>query len=328
MKYSVAIFGKDLYNLTYEDLERFFSSEKEETLNLEFKSFNNQGSYKDKEKVIFKSVCALLNSEGGIIIWGAPSETKDANGNAKATGALTPFDEGLDRDKLINKISSNIIPMPIGIRVMPLKNGDSNNAVIVIEVDKSIDRPHQFDNRYFLRLDGQTRIAPHYLIKALIQGKDFPVLRGHIKLRRITTSANSVVLTFTKLLFNTSQFNNEINAFISIIAYPGDIVVNRTNYNNRNDDTVPILTHGRPLLSHFDVIVSSKDLNKPLTIGLQFGGEKSPSKISSYVYNLNTHLAIGDVVNEEIYLTKKSENELPSEKMSGDEDTIKTLLSM
>lgn len=108
----------------------------------------------------------MLNSEGGVIIWGAPVEVKDENGNTTAIGNLTPFDSNLDRDRLVNILTSSITPMPIGIKVQALQDGN-NHSVFIIEVQKSIERPHQFDNRYYVRLDGQTRIAPHYLISAL-----------------------------------------------------------------------------------------------------------------------------------------------------------------
>jgi hypothetical protein len=91
MKYSKTIFNKDLYDLEFTDVVNFFATTKDETLNLEFKSYVAQGEYFKKEDAVKKAVCGLLNSEGGIIIWGAPIETKDANGNSSATGALTAF---------------------------------------------------------------------------------------------------------------------------------------------------------------------------------------------------------------------------------------------
>lgn len=91
MKYSQIQFGKDLYDLVYDDILEFFDTEKEESLNLEFKSYPAQGSAQEKENSVMKATCGLLNSEGGIIIWGAPTEIRDAQGNTTAQGALTPF---------------------------------------------------------------------------------------------------------------------------------------------------------------------------------------------------------------------------------------------
>lgn len=326
MKYSSIIFGKDLYDLTYLDLEDFFLTQKEENLNLEFKSYAPQGAHRDKENVIKKSVCSLLNSEGGIIIWGAPIETRDPNGNTTAIGGLTPFNVGLDRDRLINILSSSLTPMPIGIRVQFLDDGN-NNFIVVIEVEKSIERPHQYDNRYYIRLDGQTRVAPHYLIKALIQSKDFPVLRGHLRLKEIQVNGSDIYLTFRKLLFNTSQFNNDKNVFMKIVTFPGEIYVNQQCKGDSYSVDFSVLSHGRPTMSNFIIKLNATDLQRNLKIAFQFGGEKSPSKISNYKYNINAHLISGAVANENIYLVDKDENKLPSVD-NNDDDTINRLLDV
>lgn len=324
MKYSNVVFGKDLYDLTFQDLVDFFSTEKEETLNLEFKSYVPQGAHKEKENVIKKSVCALLNSEGGIIIWGAPVEARDANGNTTATGRLTPFDTALDRDRLINILSSSLIPMPVGVRVQFLNDGN-DRFIVVIDVEKSIERPHQYDNRYYVRLDGQTRIAPHYLIKALIQSKDFPILRGHIKLKEIRPNGGYILLTFRKLLFNTSQFNNEKNAFMKILIHPGEIYINGQNKGSSYGFDLAILSHGRPSMSDFIIRLKTADINTDLKITFQFGGEKSPSKISTYQYSFGKGLNFGDVKDEEDYLVNKDENKSPL--IDNDDENISKLLN-
>lgn len=251
MSYSKSILGKSLFNLTFCEIENYFTEEREETLNLEFKSYVEEGSIKDKEKVIYKSVCAFLNSEVGIIIWGAPKEVRDENGNTKAAGALTPFNLGLDKDKLINKISSNIIPMPVSVKVNLLTNKEGK-SIIIIEIDKSIERPHQFANLYYVRLDGQTRIAPHYLIKALIKSKDFPVLRGHVRLKEISSNSGYLILTFRKLIYNTSPYQNEINPYYKLVVQkPGVLYINDECYGNYTDDEFSILSNGRPEMFDF-----------------------------------------------------------------------------
>lgn len=286
MKHSEVIFNRDLYNLTYNDLEQFFQTQKDESLNLEFKSFNVAGDFPPKENAIKKAVCGLLNSEGGVIIWGSTTEQKDANGNTFAIGELTPFQSQLDRDRLINILSSSITPLPVGIRVQVLKNHD-NLSVFVIEVEKSIDRPHQYDNRYYIRLDGQTRIAPHYLISALMKSTNFPVLRGHLRLKEIQHDGHNIFLRFTKLLYNTSEFNNDINVYEKIIATPGHIFVDNILQGGIYNAKAPIISNGAPLLSNFTLRIPSGQINQEINLIFQFGGEKSPSKMSTYKYQMN-----------------------------------------
>lgn len=312
MKYSNLFFNKDLYALTFADIESFFQTSKEESLNLEFKSYVAQGEYARKEEAIKKSTCALLNSEGGIIIWGAPVEVRDAQGNTTAVGALTPFASALDRDRIINILSSSITPLPIGIRVQVLRN-DAGNSIFVTEVEKSIEKPHQYDNKYFVRLDGQTRIAPHYLISALMKSKDFPIIKGHLRLKRIQTDASGYLFHFRKLLYNTSPFINDVNIYMAIVALPGTIFVNGINEGAVYKFTFPILSNGTPLMSDFILRLTNEQISQEIKIVFQFGGEKSPSKISSYKYQMGGTITSGIVRDETIYLTEKSENKMPSD---------------
>lgn len=331
MKYSQILFGKDLYELEYDDLVQFFNEEKEETLNLEFKSYPPQGNHNDKENAVFKAICGLLNSEGGIIIWGAPTEESDAQGNTTAHGALTPFTTILDRDRLINKISSLIIPLPFGIRVQKLN--DANDAsVFVIEVEKSSQKPHQFKSHYYIRLDGQTKIAPHYLISAMMKSIDFPIIRGHLRLKSIVSLGNRISFGFRKVLFNTSEFNNDLNVFFRIIASPGILDIGGQDYQgDYQSNLIKVFSKGTPRMSSFNLIVPSNLLIKnghEIRIILSFGGEKSPSKVSSYIYNF-ANIAFGDVADENIFLTEKKENKLPSDSTSKTADeSINDLLNL
>lgn len=325
MSYSKILFNKEIYNLEISDIETYFSIKQEENLNLEFKSYVPNGDYSKKEEAIKKAVCGLLNSEGGIVIWGAPIETKDANGNTSAIGALTPFSSPLDKDRLINILSSSIIPLPLGIKVQALKN-NSNESIFIIEVEKSIERPHQYDNRYYIRLDGQTRVAPHYLISALMKSTDFPIIRGHLRLKRISIDGNSILLHFRKLLFNTSVYNNEKNIYMRLVAYPGEIFVNGVNETGMYRQNYPILSNGAPLMSNFILKIPSGQIYQDISIVFQFGGEKSPSKSSTYKFNLNGNIVIGNVQDESFYITEKNENKLPSDITNNSSDVNIELL--
>jgi len=328
MNYSQILFGKDLYDLAYNDIEDFFNIERDETLNLEFKSYPAQGTHSDKENSVFKTVCGLLNSEGGIVIWGAPTEIRNALGNTSAQGGLTPFNTALDRDRLINKVSSLIIPLPIGIRVQQLNdaNGDS---VFIIEVVKSNQKPHQFKNHYFLRLDGQTIIAPHYLIEAMMKSIDYPLIRGHIRLKRIELNGNYVELHLRKLIYNTSKYINDLNLSFKLISGPGTMIINGNSYDGFYDNSEEIISHGRPIFGDFRLVIPSAALiehNNIIKVALNFVGEKSPSKTSYYEYSL-ADLILGEVADENSFIIEKQENQLSSDTNNeSDDDKINSIL--
>ena len=80
MSITKSFFDKELGELQHADLVKFFESPKKEGNNIEFKSYKNFASQlntkssRDKEKLqkILCSVCAFLNTDGGLIIWEAP----------------------------------------------------------------------------------------------------------------------------------------------------------------------------------------------------------------------------------------------------------------
>ncbi len=179
MSLATRIFGKDLYNITKQDLAIFFQEEQEETSILEFKSGGVQISD------LYKEICAFLNTEGGIIIIGSPEEkkVKTIKKHAKriCSGELVPS-HFRNKDWLIQKISSNITPVPTGIKIQEIR--EQNGSYFIIEVPQSFNSPHQSlnDGRYYIRLEEEARPAPHGIIEALFYRRQKPQLKADINI--------------------------------------------------------------------------------------------------------------------------------------------------
>jgi len=106
MSYIEKIFNKNIVDLNINDLTDFFESDQEETSILEFKS----GKVEIND--IYKEITAFLNTEGGLLIIGAPIEKKEKIGkNEKVicSGELT-YSQFRNKDWLYQKIASNIVP--------------------------------------------------------------------------------------------------------------------------------------------------------------------------------------------------------------------------
>ncbi|MBK8291536.1 MAG: putative DNA binding domain-containing protein [Flammeovirgaceae bacterium] len=88
-----AQFGVEASTLSYEEVVDYFSIVRVEGVSLEFKSFNGEKKLPDK---IYQSICAMLNSAGGLIIWGSPKEV-NATGTKECRGDLTPVSEKIKR---------------------------------------------------------------------------------------------------------------------------------------------------------------------------------------------------------------------------------------
>jgi hypothetical protein len=88
-----------------------------------------------------------------------------------------------------------------------------------------------------------------------------------------------------------------------LVAHPGEIFINGVNETGIYSQNHPVLSNGAPLMSNFILKIPSIQINQDLCLVFQFGGEKSPSKLSTYKINLIGHRAIGIVEDESIYIT-------------------------
>jgi hypothetical protein len=69
------------------------------------------------------------------------------------------------------------------------------------------------------------------------------------------------VLSFVKVLFNSAQFNNAIKFFYKIVAIPGVIRFGNNTYAGAyTNDTIKIMSHGRPSSSTFQLVNTSPAL--------------------------------------------------------------------
>ncbi len=330
MDFSTAYFGKPLDNLEYNDIVNYFADPKQETETIELKSYHPQSTFDKGLQGVIRGISAFLNSSGGLLIWGAPSGQK-IQGQAEDVfvGNLSPVNELHGKDRLINKITSAIVPLPIGIKVNIL---ESNGAYIyVFEVQPSTYKPHQFDTRYYVRLDGQTKPAPHYLVDALMKQVTYPNLNGVIKFHPMTIdNAAAYHLPITIGIFNFTEMQNEETVSFRLSCTGGyfqngrsTIQFNKTmqpaQYHMAGQELVyenfaNVLHFGPPQLHKDHIVIDDHNRtlsNGILSLTLSFGGKKSPAKTSVYRLDFSRHtikLSYPDVL-----ITVRHENMLLSE---------------
>ena len=301
MNYSNNYFGKSLDNLEYQDIVNFFINPQEESNKIEFKSYSTTyGNFNRNFEGVIRGICAFLNSDGGILIWGAPEGTIPAGQSEKIfQGLLSPLNERKEKDWLINKVSDSITPLPVGINAIRLE--DTNNYLYIFEIQPSPYRPHQNRNIFWARLDGQTKPAPYYLVEALFRRISYPNLEGYIKLDQISNDGHNYYLDITIFLFNFSQLQNEENVSFRLMCPEG--IFSRYNdpqhqhmyiYNGHQlifKDFIDVLHFGTPNMHNERLIFDPHDLvnnhNNEIRLLLSFGGKKSPVKTSEYKLNLN-----------------------------------------
>lgn len=319
MEYIKSFFGKSPEQLTYKDVENYFQLPRKESNILEYKSFNaRHGSIEQKLDAIYKVICSFLNSEGGLLIWGAPEEDKSDKENSFSR-ALSPVTNYFSRDFLINKISDSITPMPNGIRVFPIEN--NGNLVYLIEVDQSEFSPHQTGNMYYVRIDGQKRPAPHYYIEALFRKIKYPNLGGYVKLNSFKEGRNlhsgKMILNLTVFILNHSKLQNEQNVFYTLMCddgifvlpseYPQRISLSFEDHQLRDECLSEILPYGAAPYYNVNLFFTTEILfstEKTTKLILNFGGKYSPMKVSNYELNL----AKSNWKNPNEFITYRREN--------------------
>jgi hypothetical protein len=330
MDYTLKYFGKVLDELQYSDIQNYFVEEREESEKIEFKAFSSQyGNFEKDIEGVIRAICAFLNSDGGLVIWGAPEGVMDKQKKVKVfQGELSPVKIYKDKDWLISKISDSITPLPIGIKVQIMQKGE--DLLYIFEIQPSAYKPHQFKNTYWVRLDGQTKPAPHYLIESLFKQIKYPNIEGYLKLNKVLLERQEYVLGGSIMIFNFSKFQNEHNVGFTLTCVPGTILGRPAHIVKEN--FVSILHFGTPLVFSFNLVLDPYELiesNYKVEIVLTFGGKQSPVKASYYSLDLTN---IQSSVNGDLnYLIKEiSENELLSERQerkgNSKEKTLKMLL--
>lgn len=343
MNYSERFFGKDLVDLKYHDIENYFVSEKEESNTIEYKAYSIEyGNFLKNIEGIIRGICAFLNSEGGILVWGSPIGQKVEGKQEKIfVGDLSPIPELKEKDWLINKISDSVTPLPVGVNVQIIEN--NNHYLYIFEVQKSSYSPHQFKNTYFVRLDGQTKPAPHYLIEALFKKISFPKIEGFIKLDEISNDGYNYILDITIFMINFSEFQNEENVSYRLMCVEGVFQGSQIEARKKmyefdghqlvHDGYINVLHFGSPDMNNERLIIHPPSLrakyNNKVQLLLTFGGKKSPLKAS--VYTLDCSKIDWDNTKNPNYLFEKiDENKLfstmQSEIGTNREKTLKSLL--
>lgn len=179
MAFAEKYFGKILSEIRAPDILQFFRQSQREGQHLEFKS----GQVRiDK---ILKEISAFLNSEGGLLIIGAPREM-DVPGLVESRNSFGEPDPShiASSDLIYAAIQRQLVPLPTGIFIEQVLF--NSGSVFLIEVRPSINPPHQINHTgtYYLREGDVSRPATHEELEKLFFEKRMPDLKLRIVLER------------------------------------------------------------------------------------------------------------------------------------------------
>jgi hypothetical protein len=297
--FSQLIFGKRLTDITLVDLQTYFQTPRIESDKLEFKSFYSQtaggsGKEKEEEKKVLRTISAFLNSEGGIVIWGAPIGTKIPEQKEPVfQGPLTPGNVYYEKDAFIGKIANKIVSSPKGILFHRVEN--QGKYLYLFETSASEYAPHQLENIYYMRMDGQTLPAPHHYIEAMFRKVSFPKLEAYLRVDNYKYENGQGILDCTLIFRNQSRYQNDENLHCRIISDQGKVLrsdssaspndqmlISGSDYFASIADTI---YYGNYLHHQFKIIFSRDNLyhsDHEATLLIAFGARYSPMKINHY----------------------------------------------
>ena len=301
INFSKQLFGEDIEVIKVADLEAFFDGERDESTKVEAKSFvSPYGDVGEGLKAVIISICAFLNSNGGIVVWGAPIEV-----DKKFEGGLTSVPKMYEKDKLISIISDKITPLPVGVKMERIEKIDG--YIYIFEIQESPYSPHQVYGKYWARLDGQTRVAPHYLVEALFKKITYPNIEGYINLLEFKVDRKGMAhLKIDALIFNFSELQNEEGLSIELISDYGQFVefYSSGKFDNSGDfkdgarwrvNNAGIIHFGVPIIENltlkFPLNEFKDDTLGEMRLLLTFGGKHSPMKTSSYFLKFSGSIA-------------------------------------
>jgi len=192
MSLAEKIFGKPLYSISEADLISYFSVEQEENSVVEYKSG------KVELQKVLKEIVAFLNTEGGLLIIGAPEESQaDKTKHKVCVGNLTAWNSVKDQDSFIRILATQISPSPIGIKIQTVST--KIGFVYIVEIAQSFTPPHQVNGTgtYYIRLEREAKPAPHGVIEALFLRRQLPNLKIEASSYNSKTPDSPVELNFS-----------------------------------------------------------------------------------------------------------------------------------
>ena len=327
--YCENLLGKSIDLLQYDDLENFFKEDRKETTNLEFKSYHpkNEQPKNEFKNTVLKPISAMLNSEGGIIIWGAPKKN-NKDGVESYIGDLTPLNDKIEEETLNSIVADNINPMPTGFKIRVKEKNEK--YLYVIQIEQSEYAPHQLKGTYYAKLDGITKPAPHYLVDALVKKQSQVKLLSFINSNEnfYYNDTDKIKIPFDIVIGNLSKSRNAHNVFFKLFINIGKVNIEKINLKKydpalkKYEIEKKRLSYGIPILDYFDVIIDKRDLlllkRKKLEIRSYLVSDESYVIYSEYQINFKFD-SLGEKLEDTKTQTVK-ENEKVVDMLEGKND--------
>lgn len=306
MNYLQHYFGFPLNELNAQHVAHYFTTERIPNNQQLFLPYNNALSLEENTEELTRSIAGLVNTQGGFIIWGSPKSKSIIGSEQKSyQDSLEVVLHNFEEADLINRIGNALTPHYYSLLIQ--KYIYEEGHIYLIEVpQQSSQAPHQYKNQYFTVTNGYSHPAPHHYIESLFKQNTFPQLEGYLKFKNLRENGMHYCIDLEVYIFNFSRTYNETEVSFSLNCEKGSFLKLKFGSDPRiyrmggqhviRSGVLDILYYGVPFSKELMLMVSPKDIineNFELDIILQFGGKRSPLKVSTYRISL-AKLTISD----------------------------------
>jgi hypothetical protein len=160
----------DIFSHTFDqnDIDVLFSSQAEESINLEFKRGDALDTGEHSKKEIAKDVSAFANSDGGLIIYGIEEH------NHKASRLVFVNGNEVSKEWIEQIINSRIQRKIEGLIIEPVRYYQKiEQTIYVVKIPRSLNAPHMTsEKRFYKRYNFQSVEMEEYEIRNLYNRQD------------------------------------------------------------------------------------------------------------------------------------------------------------
>jgi hypothetical protein len=164
------------YNIEY--LNKLIENKVEENLHLDYKASGSLDKQNDKTSEISKDVSAMANSDGGILIYGI----KEHKVSKHLPEEIDPINRKLFSKEWLEQIIQDKIQPRLGcVKIHPIEI-DDENAVYIVEIEKSNTAHQAHDKKYYKRFNFQSTAMYDYEIRDILNRTKNPIISLDFKL--------------------------------------------------------------------------------------------------------------------------------------------------
>jgi hypothetical protein len=203
---------------TYEDIEKLWSNNQIETMNIEFKK-----EIISDNREISKDISSFANSEGGVIIYGISED----HGRAIASNGILINQNSEKIQQIISSSTSPQIPMTIDVITKPEQSGSTpTHEFVVIKIPKSPFMIHQVTTTSKFYVRNNTITTPH-VYESIEMKENEIALRYENRIRSKLIQQSNVGDKEQKIVSQLGWSNYLFYSFIPHVKIPNSIKVTK-----------------------------------------------------------------------------------------------------